>query len=58
MFIFESSGMCTFMVCLLLNKIECSVWIMFLAHQTSFSVIFTSADKSYLTYPNLMRGID
>ena len=32
--------------------------IFILAHQTRFSMIFTSADKSYLTYPYLTRGID
>ena len=30
----------------------------FLAHQTRFSAIFTSADKSYLTYRYPTRGID
>ena len=29
-----------------------------LAYQTRFSAIFTSADKSYLTYPYPTRGID
>ena len=29
-----------------------------LAHQTRFSVIFTSADKSYLTYPYPTHGTD
>ena len=30
----------------------------FLAYQTRFNTIFTSADKSYLTYPYPTRGID
>ena len=30
----------------------------FLAHQTRFSAIFSSADKIYLTYPYPTRGID
>ena len=30
----------------------------FLAYQTRFSLIFTSADKSYLKYPYLTYGID
>ena len=30
----------------------------FLAYQTRFSVIITSADKSYLTYPYSTRGIN
>ena len=29
-----------------------------LAYRTRFSAIFTSADKSYPTYPYLTRGID
>ena len=34
------------------------VRIKIFAHQTRFSVIFTSADKSYLTYPYPIHGID
>ena len=42
---------------------SCSYWTpmmdsIFLAHQIRFSVIFTSADKSHLTYPYPTRGID
>ena len=32
--------------------------VFFLAYQTSFSAIFTSADKPYLTYPYPIRGMD
>ena len=44
---------------LLLSLVCLEVWgNRFLAHQTRFSTIFTSADKSYLTHPNPTHGID